>query len=475
MEKLKIFVSSNQTEFQVERIKIKEFIENTPIYNNLFEVFIFEDVPAEGLSPQKIYLEEVKKSNIFIGLIGENYGSINENGVSASEEEFNTFLKTPNKQNIFMFILENINVDENTEKFISKVSKVTYGMFNKKNLILKIQKSLEKYLFKEGLIHNKNFDERFVLQSSYNDVSENKVKYFLKISDIDVEIGNIGTDIKNTLLNRLKVMNQKNELNNTGILFFSKDPEKFISQNEIRCVSFKGESKIDIMDKLFIKKTICEALKDVELFFNKNTKTSSEINGFRRKDIDEYPYEAIREGIINAIVHRDYNIKSSPITFFIFSDRIEITSPGELMPPLTLEELGEKTVHRNNKICELLQKTNYMEIIGSGIPRMREKMKQRNLPEPEFKESHGFFEVIFRNSKELDLHNFKLNDRQIQILKMMKKEMIDIDINKYMNIFKVSKSSASRDLKKLKELGLIKKQTNTKSRTKEYILNIVEQ
>jgi ATP-dependent DNA helicase RecG len=96
------------------------------------------------------------------------------------------------------------------------------------------------------------------------------------------------------------------------------------------------------MDKEFIKKTIFEALKDIELFFNKNTRTRSEINRFRRKNIIEYPYEAIREGIINVIAHRDYNIKGSPITFFIFSDRIEIISSGELVYPLTLEELGEK-------------------------------------------------------------------------------------------------------------------------------------
>jgi hypothetical protein len=59
MEKSKIFVSSNQTEFSVERREIKQFIETNPIYNNFFEVFIFEDVPAERLPPQEIYLDEV--------------------------------------------------------------------------------------------------------------------------------------------------------------------------------------------------------------------------------------------------------------------------------------------------------------------------------------------------------------------------------------------------------------------------------
>jgi predicted HTH transcriptional regulator len=80
-----------------------------------------------------------------------------------------------------------------------------------------------------------------------------------------------------------------------------------------------------------------------------------------------------------------------------------------------------------------------MKRFGSGIPRMKEKMRQVNLPEPEFKQSPGFFEVIFRNSKELNLHNFKLNDRQIQILEMMKKEMIGIDIINMQKFLKFQK------------------------------------
>ncbi|MDR2624537.1 MAG: hypothetical protein LBC39_08280 [Methanobrevibacter sp.] len=148
-------------------------------------------------------------------------------------------------------------------------------------------------------------------------------------------------------------------------------------------------------------KNICEALKEIELFFNRNTKVKSEINRFKRKNIDEYPYEAIKEAIVNAIAHRDHNIKGSPISFLIFSDRIEITSPGELTPPLTIEDLGKRTIHRNTQICRLLERTNYLEIISSGIPRMREKMKKFDLPEPEFKENNGFFEVIFRNSKKI--------------------------------------------------------------------------
>ncbi|MDR3223590.1 MAG: DeoR family transcriptional regulator [Methanobrevibacter sp.] len=221
-------------------------------------------------------------------------------------------------------------------------------------------------------------------------------------------------------------------------------------------VKFRGTERINIIDKRFINTTICEALKEIELFFNRNTRVRSEINGFRREDIDEYPYEAIREAVVNAIAHRDYNIKGSPISFLIFSDRIEITSPGGLVPPLTIDELGKKIVHRNNHICKLLEKTRYMEIIGSGIPRMREKMKEFNLPEVEFIEKNGFFEVIFRNSKKINIDEFKLNHRQSEVLKLLKTKK-EINLNEYVKIFSISKTTASRDLKELNNLKYINK------------------
>ena len=468
MTKLKIFLSSNQSEFQLERLMIKEFIEKTPIYSELFDIFIFEYVPADGASPKEIYLDEVKRSDIYIGLIGEKYGKIHKNGLSATEEEFDQFQKSQNRANTFIYILENSKPDKNTYKFIKKAHKVTYDTFVRENLLIKIQRSLEKFLYKKGILQNKDFDERVVLDSSYKDVSTEKVKHFLKIISIS-KIGDIDRNIKNTLQNRLNVLKENSNLTNAGVLFFSKNPEKFILQNEIRMVRFKGKDRVDIIDKKFINMTICEALKEVELFFIRNTSVRSEINGFKRKDIGEYPYEAIREAIVNAIAHRDYNIKGSPISFLIFSDRIEIISPGELTPPLTIDELGKRIIHRNRQICRLLERTSYMEVIGSGIPRMRKKMKEFDLPEPVFNENNGFFEVIFKNSKKILIDKSKINSRQLKLLKRLK-TIDEIDLKTYAQMFKTSKSTASRDLKQLNQLKYINKININKKQIK-YTIN----
>ncbi|MDR3290671.1 MAG: DUF4062 domain-containing protein [Methanobrevibacter sp.] len=129
--KYKIFISSNQSEFEVERREIKNFIENDPLYSNYFKVFIFEDVPASGISPHEIYIEELRKSDIFIGLIVRNYGNIKNMRLSATEEEFDEFRKGKNRTNAYMFILEDVfnieNIDKKTKKFIKKAEKCTYS------------------------------------------------------------------------------------------------------------------------------------------------------------------------------------------------------------------------------------------------------------------------------------------------------------------------------------------------------------
>ena len=220
----------------------------------MFDIFLFEDVPAGGETPPN-YLDEVKRSDIYIGLIGKDYGKIHKNGFSATEEEFDQFQKSQNRKNTFIYILENLKPDKNTGKFIKKAHQVTYDTFNEKNLLIKIQKSLEKFLYKKGILQNKDFDERVSLDSSFKDVDSKKVKHFLKVSSIS-KIGDIDKNIKNTLKNRLNVLNENLNLTNTGILFFSKNPEKFIPQNQIRMVKFHGKDKVDIIDKKFINMTI---------------------------------------------------------------------------------------------------------------------------------------------------------------------------------------------------------------------------
>jgi ATP-dependent DNA helicase RecG len=225
-------------------------------------------------------------------------------------------------------------------------------------------------------------------------------------------------------------------------------------------------------------------LKNAESFFKRNTRVANKIIGFKRHNIPEYPFEAIREAIINAIAHRDYNFIESPITFFIYPDRIEVISPGSLIPPVEIKNLGETVAHRNTEICRLLEKTDFMEQIGTGIPRMKESMKNHGLKKPEFFEGKDFFEVTFRGPKDkiLDLiqdnenvidlkQEYGLNQRQIKAIELMNNKGKLFTIKEYMKFFSISRSTATRDLKNLTETNLISVNKSNNGNGLEYSIN----
>jgi ATP-dependent DNA helicase RecG len=102
--KFKVFISANQTELKEERLATKEAILNTPIIKNFFVPVLFEDLPAGGRDPVSTYLEEVKSSDIYVGILGSSYGSKNADGVSATELEYDTFIENVNNGEVLIFV-----------------------------------------------------------------------------------------------------------------------------------------------------------------------------------------------------------------------------------------------------------------------------------------------------------------------------------------------------------------------------------
>lgn len=472
MSKLKIFISSNQTEFENERISIKEFIKNSLPYSNLFDIFIFEDVPADGRSPDEIYSNEVLNSDIFIGLIGQEYGKIQDNGISASEYEFDLFRKGSNSSNTFMFILEDITPDEKTKMFIEKAHKVTYNRFNRENLLDKVQKSLDTFISNRVYQNSLPFDERIVEGLSLDDIDINQVNYFLKKAEIKDSIST-DEELKDFLINKAKVVEYSSDsfkISNAGILFFAKNPNEFIRQHEVKIARFQGRDKVHIIDSREFTYPMLQLLDEIEIFVNKQLKVAQKIDGFRRIDIPEYPYDALREAIVNALAHRDYDLVGSSVAVSIFVDRIEVMSVGNVVPPLKISSLEGRYSHRNEGICDLFHRTKDMEKYGTGIRKMNEIMENSGMKKPEFRQSGGFFDTIFygRTEEELmevlttqsttiNLKELGLNDRQIAALTLIVNENKSFSFDSYSEHFNVSKRTAMRDLNSLSDDGLVSK------------------
>lgn len=483
MKKYRIFVSANQKEFKEERFVVKEIILSNPTLRNLFDVFLFENLPAKGKSPISTYLEQIDDSDIYLGIIGNEYGLKGRDNFSATEREFKRFLKVQPQREILIFVKgkDDSKRDKNTQRFIKTIKEFyIYKRFaNTDDLKAQVLNSLISYLDEKGVLAKTPFDQAICREVKYDAIDEKEVRDFLEKRAFKLKVNIPKISIKDFLLKTLKVVKKENgkiRPTNAGLLFFSKNPSQYIPQNEVRIARFKGASRTEFIDSKEIKGPIYEMLDEIEVFFRRNTRVASKIVEFKRVDIPEYPYEAIREGVINAIAHRDYAYRWSPIMCSIFDDRIEISSPGGLLPGLDIKSLEGHHATRNKIICDIFHETKDMEKFGTGVGKMKRLMKEHGLSKPEFSEEGNFFVVKFYGpgdkildlvpsipkERQTDLKELGLNNRQIETLRLMVNEKKTFTISQYIEKFKVTDKTARVDLKELEIKNFIEKVGRTK-------------
>lgn len=196
-----------------------------------------------------------------------------------------------------------------------------------------------------------------------------------------------------------------------SVLNFGIYPQGLLPQIAITAIVVPGELIGDItengirfLDNKRIEGTLSEMLDEAIAFCKRNMKVQTIINPNSGKRVDrvEYPMNAIREAILNALIHRDYSIytEGTPIQICFFSDRLEIHSPGSLYGRMTVNDLGKARPDLRNPalatMSEFLLKT---ENRYSGIPTIRREMKEYGLPEPVFENKRNEFIVTLYNKQ----------------------------------------------------------------------------
>lgn len=196
----------------------------------------------------------------------------------------------------------------------------------------------------------------------------------------------------------------------TGIMLFSLYPQAFYPQLCVTAVSVAGTeigNSSDVgerfIDNVKIDGTITQMLDSALQFVKRNMKVKTIIDPDtgKRADKADYPIIAVRELIINALVHRDYSIHTdtTPITIKMFSDRLEIENPGGLYGRMTLDQLGKVSADtRNPFLAGALEIMEITENRYSGIPTVLAAMKEAGLPAPKFESERGVFRVTLYNS-----------------------------------------------------------------------------
>lgn len=268
------------------------------------------------------------------------------------------------------------------------------------------------------------------------------------------------------ILTKLELI-KKNQPTWASVLLFGKNPQSPLTQATVHCGRFKG--KTIIIDDRLISGSIIDQVEEAMDFIRKNINVEFRITGKPQRDeIWDYPLDALREAVINAICHRDYS-KLSDIQIKIYDDLIQIWNPGFLPYGMTIDDLYDPyhpSMPRNKLIAQIFYDIGLIERYGSGIHRMIDACKKMKVPEPEFQEKFGGFMITFRKDiySEKYLNELDLNERQIKAVLYLK-----ANSNISLRIFKalvpdVSEKTLYRDLVGLVEKGIFKYRGETKNR-----------
>jgi ATP-dependent DNA helicase RecG len=180
-----------------------------------------------------------------------------------------------------------------------------------------------------------------------------------------------------------------------SVLLFGKRPQDFMYHARISAVRWAGnEAGEDIIDRQEITGCLPEQIEHAEAFCWRNTRLSTRIKAVRQEDFYQYPRPVLREAIVNAVAHRDYSLIGAQTLLYIFDDRLEIRSPGTLPNSVTLDNIRTHySKPRNELVARLLSNLGYVNILGSGIPRIIRLMGELGSHPPDFEVSSSQFLV----------------------------------------------------------------------------------
>lgn len=502
-EKIRIFVSSVQKELELERVAVASWVSADPQLADVCEVVLFEKEPLSGKRIRKPYLECLETCQIYLLILDCEYGNPPE--FSATHEEYRFACEKGLPILIFLKGKTDYRREAKTKAFLKEIKDDdnTYKRFHDRlDLEPEFRKALNRAL--ENLfdvqiesepadtvpsVESASVFEQQALDISADQLDETSSEKWLRAIKA-VPDGQSLSDIE-----RLNALRQKGlvrlegnlfRTQASGLLFLGKDPAVRFPQCRIFADAFRGTvSDSTPADQITLSGPAPVLVEQIWEFVQKNTRHPMRVVGLTRIALDEYPREAVRECIVNAIAHRNYEDSARQILVKLFSDRLEILSPGAPMKPLTVAKIRKGNCppcSRNPVLGQYLNHLRLMDQRGSGIGRMKTAMLNHGLNAPEYTLTEGYFCVTLKGPGD-DLDRLRipagasaglppaveeqLNARQKRILAYVSETGL-VTSGWCRKEFDVTYNTAYRDLSALVELRLLNQKG--KGRSTRYVL-----
>lgn len=413
------------------------------------------------------YTENIKKEIIAFANTngGTLYVGIDDNGVPIGLTNIDdVILKISNT------IRDSIKPD--VTMFVNYQTEI----IDKKNIVkVTVQRGTQRpyYLTKKGL----RPEGVYVRQSSSSvPATESKILSMIKETDGDVfeDIRSLNQDLTFDFTSKefkerniafgenqkitLGLMTTDRVYTNVGFLLSDQ------CTHSIKSAIFEGTTKTTFKDRQEFSGSVLKQLSDAYEYIKKSNKIRSEFKGLRRIDMFDYPENALREALINNIVHRNYSFSGSTL-ISIFDDRIEFLSIGGLMKGISLNDVVMGvSICRNPKLAHIFYRLELIEAFGTGVPKIFDSYKEFEIPSPKIDISDNAFKVTLYNTNYVKGSFSRINNDEYKVLALFenKEYIVRKDIQEYLLI---SQTLAGKILKNLISKKLIKsvgKGKNTK-------------
>jgi predicted HTH transcriptional regulator len=461
--RIRLFISSVQKELRMERRAVKNFVRGDALLRRYFEVFLFEDLPAADRMADDVYLEEVERSDLYVGLFANEYGNEDHEGLSPTEREFEHATAKGKTRLVFVKGTDDKVRHPRMLKLIRNAgSQLIRRRFTGiPDLNAALYASLVEHLERSGELRSLPFDASACPRATMDDIATDRLIWFLAAAHRERNYALSERTPPEKALAHLNLLDGKIP-SHAAVLLFCDDPQRFLPTAEVKCLHFHGtEIRKPIPSYQIYKGPVFHQVDEaVDFVMSKLARAV----GTRAKGPEapveyELPKGAVAEAIVNAVAHRDYS-SNAGVQIMLFADRLEVWNPGELPPSLTPKHLRKPhaSIPRNPLIAEPMYLAHYIEKAGTGTLDMIVLCREVGLPEPDFEQRAGQFVVtLWRDwlTGEV-MATLGLNERQKKSVSYVRQEG-RISNTIYQTLTGVAKRTAHRDLTELVEKGVFRR------------------
>lgn len=334
---------------------------------------------------------------------------------------------------------------------------VVYIRVGRNNRPLSIQEVIEK-----GNESLRIFFDEMTVKARVTDIDKNLVKRFLKVRE-EVRGVTISSVSEERQMELVRILKGKKEVMQGGLLFFGKTPQSWMPQARVHCIHFLDNDMQRYSDQRFFEGSLWRIIEEIETYLRSHVRrVGGDKKGFRRQEVFEYPLEAVREALLNALIHRNY-FSAADVKLFFFPDRLVIKNPGSFPHGVTPDMPEHRP--RNPLLAQYFYDVGLVEKYGSGLETMKRVCERSDSVTLEFDLREASTTVIFRKKDSL-IHPVDPDELDASDKKILKRlEEGPGKSSDFIKVVGVSRQALAKRLKKLLVAGLIRREGNGASVT----------